>query len=242
MTDAASQEKKVQLTISEKLAVLTLGETVINIASDGNVAIYTNDSIETKPAPVNGNADTNEENQVSISEDLSSVSLYGTTVSLTAEGIVVATDGNVKIKPAHISADKSLSKAVGDTDENGWTYIGNSPLTRQPMFVAPQDAGVLNWKDAKKAADALRKQGVFEARVPAGQELDLIFNNKAQITGLNQNNAGKENLYWSSNETGACGWYRNLKNGHPNVGLKKDAHSVRLVCSGKSTEQNKGPK
>ncbi|MBI3441947.1 MAG: hypothetical protein HY052_09165, partial [Proteobacteria bacterium] len=45
---------------------------------------------------------------------------------------------------------------VGDKDSDGWIYVGISEEVRKPMFVAPLDAGRMDWYNAMKGAEVLK--------------------------------------------------------------------------------------
>ncbi len=82
-------------------------------------------------------------------------------------------------------------KEIGDKDADGWTYIGPSVDTGKPLYVAPADEGVMQWKEAKDAAD---KKG---ARLPSVGELRQIFNNKAKVPDL-KTKGYPAGWYWTS--------------------------------------------
>ena len=67
------------------------------------------------------------------------------------------------------------------------------------MFVAPQDAGVMDYEHAWDVARALMLHGQKELRVPSGGELKKIFNNKAKIGGFNETGSDAEagSWYWA---------------------------------------------
>ena len=131
-----------------------------------------------------------------------------------------------EVPPAPVK--KTVFK-VGEQDEDGWIYIGKLPNSNDQLFVAPEDAGVMNWHKAHKLVEALKKKGMEGVHLPSNAELDLVFNKKANLGKFNESKEDPASLYWSSSRAGDCVWFRAFENGQSNVGLKKEEHSVRLV-------------
>ncbi len=139
---------------------------------------------------------------------------------------------------AAAAAKEAATPKIGDTDEDGWKYAGVSPMTGQPLYVAPQDSGVMKWKNAINAVQNLKKQGKPGVHVPSEEELTQMFNYEAALGGFKKakNPAG---YYWSSSPDFSPGaeffaWMATkcFDDGENAYGhTKKDKRSVRLVRS-----------
>ena len=78
-----------------------------------------------------------------------------------------------------ITAAKTALK-IGDTAKDGWIYAGisddpKSPGYNKPLWVAPEDSGVMTHYDAKRTAVELSK-GNMKVRLPTLIELSQVFN------------------------------------------------------------------
>lgn len=79
-----------------------------------------------------------------------------------------------------------------------WKYVGISVDTGKPMYVAPADAGLMNWDAAVKIAESLEKQIRKDVRLPSEGELKQLFSSKAKIGGFNETASDISGFYWSS--------------------------------------------
>ncbi len=228
MTITIEREKAgagVPLTIDKDLITLSLDGEKIEFASGGDVTIYTNENKGVLTKHVAAPAAGTQDHQIIAAKDGKSVSVNGVKVELTGKGFVVSTYGRAFVKPA--VAEKT-GPAVGDRADDGWIYAGVSPETHKPMFVQPEDAGVMRWRKGKRLAKALLKKGKAEARLPSDKELFMMFNKRAAIRGFDEAGvSSKSGLYWSSVRENAHDFkFGNVCYGNP---FKKN--SVRLVRS-----------
>ena len=96
-----------------------------------------------------------------------------------------------------------------------------------PFEVAESDAGIMNWHDAMKCG----KDGW---RLPTVNELDLIFKNRSDISGLDLTGSIPSGWYWSSSPSsfnGGCARVQRLSDGSQHFYYKSYGLSVRLVRS-----------
>ena len=105
--------------------------------------------------------------------------------------------------------------AIGQRMEDGTVYAGISPDTGKPMYALPGDAPLtMKWKQAMEYAAAFEghghPQGTF--RVPTKDELNVLFQNEAQIGGFKTTGSAPARYYWSSS---ACYWSPTKTETHP---------------------------
>ena len=87
---------------------------------------------------------------------------------------------------------------IGDVAEDGWIYAGDSPDTHKPMYVAPKDVGVMFFKEARAQAKKIKFSLFKRARLPSKNELQMIFNNRARISGISDTGTSCSDGYWTS--------------------------------------------
>src|SRR5258707_6524179 len=87
-------------------------------------------------------------------------------------------EGDADGQDQHVNAvDAAAQKTelqIGDKmpaehPQAGWIYAGISKSTHQPLYVAPNDSGVFQWKQAMAFAAKDR------SRVPSKEELDQLY-------------------------------------------------------------------
>jgi hypothetical protein len=133
-----------------------------------------------------------------------------------------------------VTADAATSAApqIGDKmpaghPNAGWIYAGVSKTTNQPLYVAPKDSGVFQWK---AAMDFAAKEG---ARVPSKQELDQIHDamDKGALKGtFNETGSNPAGWYWSSSQINdGDAWDQRFSDGTQFNNLKGNASSLRCV-------------
>ncbi len=214
---------------AEGIFTTTLNDTRIDIAPDGNVVVFTDKKVQTKTVAANRNSG-KEIMSAGISGNFDTVAMHGAAAAVATDGtLVVFTHGSVKVKPAALND----ILAIGAAGADGWLYAGPSPETGRPMFVAPEDAGVMTWRKANKAAKSLQKNGVTGARLPSSGEMKQIFNNRATLGMFKQ--AKPSNMYWISGPAHSYFGYLPLRPYHddskkPDAGTAEKC-SVRLVRS-----------
>lgn len=92
---------------------------------------------------------------------------------------------------------------VGDRMEDGTVFGGISPDTNKPMYVRPADESLtMKWKQAMDYAARFEGHGkpVGTFRVPTEGELNVLFQNRAKISGFNETSSGPAGWYWSSTQ------------------------------------------
>jgi hypothetical protein len=119
-------------------------------------------------------------------------------VKVNGATVYIRPDGTVETEPNDTLVSGKVLKVGDVADEDGWIYAGNSPDTHKPMYVAPADAGAMNWLDAQKAAMAIRQQGTTDTRLPSNRELKQLFNKKAAIGGFHEGDYDLKSWYWSA--------------------------------------------
>ena len=86
----------------------------------------------------------------------------------------------------------------GDRMPDGTIYAGVSPATAKPMYVTPADAPLtMTFDDAVSYAEKLDAHGHQDWRLPSAAELNVLFNNRAAIGGINASFSGPAGWYWS---------------------------------------------
>jgi hypothetical protein len=94
---------------------------------------------------------------------------------------------------------------------------------------APQ---TMTFKEARKYASKEKAYDHNDWRLPTRKELNVLFNNRAAIPGLNLTGAGEGGWYWSSANFLLDGWGQRFDAGHQDDYDKRTPCSVRLVRSG----------
>ncbi|MBU6474983.1 MAG: hypothetical protein KGL10_06320 [Alphaproteobacteria bacterium] len=208
------------LAIGAETSILTLGKNKVEVSADGKtVTAYTNQAIEVKAgAAVETSAGGISFN---LRQDFNGAVLNGVRIEQAADGHLVITAADSKILSKPLPQD-----AGGNADD--WIYIGPSVDTGRPLYVAPKDSGIMSWRKGNKIAAELRRKGQFGARLPSERELEQIFNNRAKITGLNEN---WHTEHWSSTNDGfgLCARTKCLTDGKGGPVGKGAYLSVRLV-------------
>ena len=109
----------------------------------------------------------------------------------------------------------------------GWIYAGISKTTQQPLYVAPKDSGVFQWKEAMAFA---AKDG---SRVPSREELDQIYDARDQGAlkdTFNLTGSGPAGWYWASSQCNSYyAWSQVFSDGQERYNLKLNDSSLRLV-------------
>jgi hypothetical protein len=229
---AEGSPKKQDIKGSYGEGFVIMGGDRIEVSPDGKkVTAYTNDGVETKAAtgeaPAQG---------ISISADFNTVVLNGATIERAADGhlVISAPGGTVITKPApaNDSTAASATPQIGDKMQAGhpnagWIYAGLSKTTNQPLYVAPKDSGVFQWK---AAMDFAAKEG---ARVPSREELNQIYaaKDKGALKGtFNETGSNPAGWYWSSSQGYYGGaWAQRFSDGHQHYSHKLYASSLRCV-------------
>jgi hypothetical protein len=117
---------------------------------------------------------------------------------------------------------------------DGTIFAGISPETNKPMYTTPQDAPLTYiFNEAQKYALELNKQKAHDHddwRVPTKKELDVLFNNRAEIGGFNVTASHPAGWYWSSSQYSLLNaWAQRFSDGNQYYGFKSHDSSLRCV-------------
>jgi hypothetical protein len=120
---------------------------------------------------------------------------------------------------------------VGDKMPDGSLYAGISPDTNKPMYAMPADAPLtMTFNEAQDYAAELDAHGHHDWRVPTNAELNLMFNNRAAIGGINAASTDPAGWYWSSSSLTQWGaWGQRFSSDGSQYHYPKGDHSC-LRC------------
>jgi hypothetical protein len=120
---------------------------------------------------------------------------------------------------------------VGDKMPDGTVLAGISPDTNKPMYATPADASLtMTFNEAQEYAAKLDAHGHKDWRVPTKAELNVLFNNRAAIGGLDITGSNPAGWYWSASPFNYwIAWCQRLSDGAQLYNLKNYHLSVRPV-------------
>jgi hypothetical protein len=181
--------------------------------------------------------------EISLGDDFDAVVRYGgITVELNADGnvtvktkgnAVVYTNGDVKVRPAanDVGPSAAPEPKPGDKIPDGTIYAGISPDTGKAMYATPKNAPLtMKWKAAMEYAAKLDARGHQDWRVPTKGELDVLFNNRAEIGGFNVSGSDPAGWYWSSLQSNFNdAWDQRFSDGYQYTNSESFASSLRCV-------------
>jgi hypothetical protein len=171
------------------------------------------------------------------------VNANGIRVELHADGSIAAytqkdvdayTNGAVHVHPAVNDDAKLTAKAdpkPGDRMLDGTVYAGISPDTGKAMYATPADAPLTyTFNQAQKYAAKLDAHGHNDWRVPTKGELNMLFQNRAAIGGLDESGSDPAGWYWSSSQSGNYyAWAQRFSDGYQTSSSESYGSSLRLV-------------
>jgi hypothetical protein len=186
---------------------------------------------------------------VSVNHARIAVGADGSVSAHTSGDVDAYTNGSVRLhpvndRPAAPTASAPVIFNVGDPMVDGTVYAGISPDTGRPMYTTREDAIstpffggeklAFTFNQAAKLVDQLnaeRYRGHDDWRMPTGEELNVLFNNRAAIGRFDGDDGVPAARYWSSTESyrGLTALSRNFSNGREACDYKLDALSLRLV-------------
>src|SRR5947209_1751727 len=166
------------------------------------------------------------------------VKVNGIRIDVHTDGSVDAyTQGAVKVhSPANDTGDKAIAMPaepkIGDKQIDGSIYAGISPDTGKPMYTTRADAPLTySFNQAQKCATTLHAYGNLDWRVPTKGELNVLFQNRAAIGGVDESGSDPDGWYWSSSHFGNTDfvWDQRFSDGFQNYGSKGIVSSLRCV-------------
>lgn len=135
-------------------------------------------------------------------------------------------------------AQPSKEPKIGDTLTDGTVFAGISPDAGNAVYATPADAPLtMTFNEAAAYAKKLNLEkylGFDDWRVPTKAELNVLFNNRAAIGGIDVSGSYAAGWYWSSApDTISTAWGQRLSDGSQFYNIGKDylELSVRLVRS-----------
>lgn len=130
---------------------------------------------------------------------------------------------------------KAAEPQIGDRMDDGTIFGGISPDTGKPIYVRPTDEPLtMKWEQAMEYAARFEGHGKAAGtfRLPTGDELNVLFQNRAKIGGFNETGSHPSGLYWSSTQDGGEGAFdQNFSNGDQHWHYQRYLSAVRLVRS-----------
>ncbi len=223
---AAESSQDIQVSVGKDLTTATIGGIKVEVSTDSNVVVYSNEGIQTKPAAGETAKGTH------ISADFNTVVLNGATIERVDGHLVISTPGIVITKPAPANdASAKVEPQIGDVmpaghKNAGWIYAGISKTTHEPFYVAPKDSGVFQWK---QAMDFAAREG---SRVPSQDELDQLYEarDKGALKGtFNVTGSHSAGWYWSSRDYDINAWAQRFSGGGQDDIFKDFDSSLRCV-------------
>jgi len=182
-----SAKRKVQVEIEEGVSTATLNGTKVEISPEGNVVVFTNDAVQTKPAAPAPAAPATEDKHLSIGKEFNSVAMYGAIVELGTDGIlVVHTNGTVTVKPApaNDTAVQAAKKAleIGARMADGSIFAGLTADGKQQIYAMPNDLIVcVTFNDAAKVVRKLNEKNTLghdDWQIPSSDSLHILYKNQ----------------------------------------------------------------
>jgi Protein of unknown function (DUF1566) len=145
---------------------------------------------------------------------------------LVISGLAAPTKGEIVM-----SATIQTQPAIGAEMHDGTIYAGVSPDTGKAMYATPKDAPLTcTFDQAARYAKGLDVHGHRDWRVPTKAELNVLFQNRATIGGLNTTGSVPAGWYWSSSQINKYNaWAQRFSFGSQHYCTKDDASSLRCV-------------
>jgi|HubBroStandDraft_6_1064221.scaffolds.fasta_scaffold75891_3 hypothetical protein len=185
--------------------------------------------------------------EISLDEDFGDVvvKIHGARIEVHTDGSILAyTDRPVKVQPVanNLNSPATIEQKPGDNAAprigeimpDGTVYAGISPDTQKPMYAMPADAPLaMTFNEAAehaKTANSQKTYGHDDWRVPTKNELNVMFNNRAAITGFDLSGSCPAGWYWSATPYGKWNaWCQRLIDGVQFTNVKDALSSVHLV-------------
>ena len=158
---------EIQVTVGRDLSTAILEGVRVEVSPDSNVVVYTNKSVQTKPAAGEATA-----KGAHISEDFDTVVLNGATIERAADGhLVISTPGTVITKPAPANDTGAKTAPEIGTIESagehkGEIYGGIYPADHKPIWFSTAPKAMDHykaaaWAEGKGGSLPTTKQGDY---------------------------------------------------------------------------------
>jgi len=216
MTEATSvktEVKNVEVKVGKDLSTATLNGTKVEISPEGNVVVFTNAGVQTKPAVAADTAATEDKEFIvsKVGKDFNTVAMYGATVELAADGkLIVTTNGTVQIKPAAANDTSAIALMAGQKMADGSVFAGLTADGKSQIYAMPDDLDVtMTFNDAAKAVKKLNNNkalGHDDWQIPAIENVRILQKNqnegslKGTFKTASSSGSGYPGWYWSSTE------------------------------------------
>jgi len=135
-----------------------------------------------------------------------------------------------KINRAPSTTPASVVDPGGEMPD-GMIFAGISPDTNKRMYTTRIDVPLtMTFNEARAYVGKMNKFGHKDWRVPTKAELNVLFNNRADIGGFDTDSDNPAGWYWSSSETVLWGaWVQRFTDGAQLDRNKSRRFSVRAV-------------
>jgi hypothetical protein len=214
MTEAMSAKtevKDVEVKVGKNLSTATINGTKVEISPDGNVVVFTNEGVQTKPAVTATVAAVTEDKQISIGKDFNMVAMYGATIELAADGsLIVSTNGKITVKPAPVNDTSVAALMAGSKMADGSVFAGLTADGKQQIFAMPSDLDVtMTFNGAVNEVHRLNREkflGHNDWQIPALENVCVLQKNqnegalKGTFTAA-ASSGHSHDWYWSSTKT-----------------------------------------
>jgi hypothetical protein len=143
--------------------------------------------------------------------------MFSGAVALLRVGRLKKSRRTKRCAPEEMSMTETIAAPrVGDKMPDGTVFAGTSPDTGVAMYATPADAPLTyTFYQAMEYAAKLDAHGHRDWRVPTLGELEVLFQNRAGISGFNETGLNPESWYWSSSQTDYFnGWGQRFSDGY----------------------------
>lgn len=152
-------------------------------------------------------------------------------IAKTIDGVLFGALIGVLLSAAGPIITRLHATVTGAAVSDGTVYVGMSPHTGRPFYTMPKDAPLVYTDGEANAACAnLEAFHHRDWRVPANAELDMMFQNRAEIGNFVTTGSYPAGWYWSSSRyDGTYAWAQRFSDGIQDYGSKIYQSSLRCV-------------
>lgn len=204
-------------------AVVRHGGTTVELKADGNVIVHTNGAVEVRPA-------SNDDRARPVSPLQPGIPLRSGQSREAGQPFkqhAPPREAGRTLIEARLDARACGGAQVGDGMPDRTVFAGISPDTKKAMYAMPLDAPLTyTFRYAQEYAQELRAHGHQDWRVPTKGELNVLFQNRAEIGGFDIPAA----CYWSSSQNdGGAAWNQRFSDGHQDIDSTLRGLALRCV-------------